>query len=267
VVLILLIAAVIYIERFVVPTVPPLFVVSPTPTRSPATFVLEAESLAESGKLAQSAEAYRQAIAIDPQEATYYFELARVQVFLGEYDEAVTSARNALLLEDSAMANGVLAWALVFQGPDSFIEARERAEKALSLDPNSPLVLSYYAEVLIDNNIESYETALLHAERAVQIDPNLMEAHRALGYVWERTGNYAEAESSYETALRINPNLSLLYISLGNMQFNQGEIEAATNLGRPANMPPKLCQLNLRAPGYMGILGECYLRTCSIRPL
>jgi hypothetical protein len=36
-VLILLIAAVVYIERFVVPTVPLLFVVSPTPTRSPAT--------------------------------------------------------------------------------------------------------------------------------------------------------------------------------------------------------------------------------------
>jgi tetratricopeptide (TPR) repeat protein len=254
--LILLIAAAIYIERFVVPTVPPLFVVSPTPTRSPATFVLEAESLAQSGKLAQAADAYRQAIAIDPQEAAYYIELARVQVLSGDYDEAVISARNALLLDpNSAMANGVLAWSLVFQGPDSFIEAREKAERALDLDPDSPLVLSYYAEVLIDNDLESYETALDHAQRAMQLDPNLMEAHRALGYVWERTGNYAEAQASYESALRINPNLSLLYLSLGNMHFNQGETEAAIDsyLNAISLAPTDVTPLRLLAQLYARI--------------
>lgn len=273
-VLILLIAAVVYIERFVVPTVPPLFVVSPTPTRSPATFVLEAESLADSGKLSQAAEAYRQAIAIDPQEADYYIELARVQIFSGNYDEAVISARNALLLDqNSAKANGVLGWTLVFQGTDSFIEARERVEEALRLDANSPLLLSYYAEVLIDTSIESYENALLHAQRAVQIDPNLMEAHRALGYVWERTGNYIEAQNSYETALRINPNLSMLYISLGNMQFNQEAIVAATDsYGTAISLAPTdvtplrlLAQLYARI-GEFGKASQYAAEAVSIEP-
>jgi hypothetical protein len=42
--LVALIGVGVYVERFLVPTVPPLFVPTATPTRSPATFALEAES-------------------------------------------------------------------------------------------------------------------------------------------------------------------------------------------------------------------------------
>ncbi len=42
----------------------------------------------------------------------------------------------------------------------------------------------------MDSSPENYKEALDAAQRAVQIDPNLMEAHRALGYVWERTATY-----------------------------------------------------------------------------
>ena len=55
--LLLLIATVIYVERVVVPQTPPLFVVTPIPTRSPATIILEADSLFQAGKLAQAEQA------------------------------------------------------------------------------------------------------------------------------------------------------------------------------------------------------------------
>ena len=233
--LLLLIATVIYVERVVVPQTPPLFVVTPIPTRNPATIILEADSLFQAGKLAQAEQAYHEAIAINPQEDDYYTELARIQVFAGRYEEAVTNASNALLLDpNSALANAVLGWALDFQSqsePESadILEALQKVEKAVELDPNSALVRAYYAEVLNDENVTAFQQAGEQAQLAVQLNPNLLEAQRAVGYVWERTGNYDLAFEAYQNALRINPNLALIHIAMGNMYFNNGDSQSAVD--------------------------------------
>ncbi len=233
--LLLLIATVIYVERVVVPQTPPLFVVTPIPTRNPATIILEADSLFQAGKLAQAEQAYHEAISINPQEDDYYTELARIQVFAGRYEDAVTNASNALLLDpNSALANAVLGWALDFQSqsePESadILEALQKVEKAVELDPNSALVRAYYAEVLIDENVTAFQQAGEQAQLAVQLNPNLLEAQRAVGYVWERTGNYDLAFEAYQNALRINPNLALIHIAMGNMYFNNGDSQSAVD--------------------------------------
>ncbi len=210
-----------------------------TPTRSPATYALEAESLFEAGKLSQAEEAYRAAIEIDPRNLIYHVNLARIQVFRGRFAEAEESASNAVLIDpNSALANAVYGWVLDFQAIHAEDEvsrlrilgqALERVEEALAADPTSPLVLSYYAEVLIDNDIARFQEARAAAEKAVQLDPGLMEAHRALGYVWESTGNYDRALDSYLAALRIHPNLPLLHIAVGNMYQALGDIDSAVD--------------------------------------
>jgi tetratricopeptide (TPR) repeat protein len=237
--LLILIAAAIYVERFVVPTIPTPFIPTPTPTRSPASFILEAETLFQAGKLAQAEEAYQKAIEVDPMEAVNFVNLARVQVFASKYTEAGESASNALLLApNSALANAVYGWVLDFQAidaPDSetrtnmLQKAFEKVSEAYTIDPNSALVQAFYAEVLIDYDIGRYEEAIDSAQAAVQLDPNLMEAHRAMGYVWESTGNYERAIDSYEAALRIHNNLPLLHIAVGNMYQALGDIELAVD--------------------------------------
>lgn len=264
--LLLLIGALLYLNSFILPEAPPLFVSTPVPTRSPASLVLEAESLFQAGKLAQAATSYRQAIAIDPQNPDYYIELARVQVFAGEYGEAVTNASNAVLLApNSALANAVLGWALDFQSfadPESAttLEALQRIEQAVELDPGSALARAYYAEIIIDEDLEAYDRAREQAEQAVRLDPNLLEAQRAMGYVWERTGNYALAFEAYSNALRINPNLAMLHVSIGNMHFVQGNVQeairsytTATTLA-PEDVVPN--QLIARAYAQVGEFGK-----------
>jgi tetratricopeptide (TPR) repeat protein len=230
--LLALIAGVVYVERVIVPTVPPLFVPTPTPTQSPALFVLEAQSLFQAGKLEQAQQAYYRAIEIDPQTADYYVELARTQVFAGNPDDAVQNARNALLLApDSALAHAVLAWGLDFQG--NLAEAELEIERALELDPDLALAHAYHAEILMDGG--QYEAALEAARRAVELAPDLLESRRALGYVWERTSNYAQAVEAYRSAVELNPNLGLLYISLGNMYLAEGESQTAIDNYLKAN--------------------------------
>ncbi len=223
--LVLLIAGAVYIERFLVPMVPPLFVPTPTPTRSPATFALEAESFFQAGKLGQAEESYRQAIEANPQDADLYVALARVLVFAEKWDDAETQARNALLINpDSPAAHAVLGWALDFQGEDRLVEAEAELKAALAADPNSPLAQAYFAEVLMDEYVQlnagDYRDAVAAAELAVRLDPNVVETHRALGYVLERTSNYAQALQEYQRALAINPNLAILHRAVGNMYMS-----------------------------------------------
>lgn len=238
-ILILLIAATIYFERVIVPTIPPPFVPTPVPTRSPASFVLEADSLFEAGKLAQAESAYYEAIEADPLDPEFYINLARIQVFSGKYIEAEESASNAVLIEpNSALANAVFGWVLDFQAFEEsdnarrnelLTEAVQRIERAIELDPNSALIQAYYAEVLVDYEIERYSDALQAAQLAVQMDPNLMEAHRALGYVWESTGTYDRALDAYQAALSIHNNLPILFISIGNMYQALDDVDNAVN--------------------------------------
>ena len=223
--LVALIVGAVYIERFLVPMVPPLFVPTPTPTRSPATFALEAESFFQAGKLGQAEDSYRRAIDSNPQDAELYVALARVLVFAEKWDEAETQARNALLINpDSPAAHAVLGWALDFQGDDRLVEAEAELKVALAADPNSALAQAYLAEVLMDEyiglNAGDYRDAVAAAELAVQLDPNIVETHRALGYVLERTSNYAQALQEYQRALTINPNLGILHRAVGNMYMS-----------------------------------------------
>jgi tetratricopeptide (TPR) repeat protein len=139
-----LIGGAVYVERILVPTVPPLFVPTATPTRSPATYALEADSFFQSGRLDQAAASYRLAIEANPQDPDLYVALARVLVFAGKADEAETEARNALLINpDLPAAHAVLGWALDFQGPDHLIEAEARS-RLLASDPDFALAHAFW---------------------------------------------------------------------------------------------------------------------------
>src|SRR5512143_614397 len=94
----LLIAAGLYLDRIVIPANPGYFAPSPTPTRPLEAYLTEAQSLFDDGKLSQSIDAYKQAIAVKPGDASIYVSLAQVQVFAGQYKDALASAENALLL-------------------------------------------------------------------------------------------------------------------------------------------------------------------------
>lgn len=252
-VLILLIAGAIYLERVIVPTVPPLFVPTATPTRSPAAILLEAESLYQAGKLAQAEAAYQEAIEVDPDKVNHYIQLAHLQALEGDLEAAETSARNALLVEpNSAQASAMLAWILDLKANETtdsqgrlelLDQAREQIDKALAQNPDQARVHAYHAEILIDEYLfageDTHRDALEAAQRAVSMDPSSLDAHRALAIVWESTGNYENALDSYQAALAINGNLSRLHLKLGDMYLAlQQTDEAVDRYIRASSLAP-----------------------------
>jgi TolB-like protein len=71
------------------------------------------------------------------------------------------------------------------------------------------------------------------AEKAIQLDPLLAEAHSALGIAYARNGQWGQAELSLRRAIQIDPNLSVAY---GNLTwfflYPLGRIEEAIREAR-----------------------------------
>ena len=219
-ILVILIGMGVYVDRVIVPTIPPPFVPSPTPTRSPESFVTEAEGFFKDGKLLQAMDLYKQAIRANPDDDIVYVALARVQIFAGLYDEAQASAEKALLLNSkNSQAHAMHAWALDFQG--EYLAAEAAIKRSLDLDPNNGIAHAIYAEILVDSitaGIGTYDNLAKAAEEsrvALSLAPDTIEAHRARGYILEATANYEEAIVEYKLAIGINENIPDLHLALG----------------------------------------------------
>jgi tetratricopeptide (TPR) repeat protein len=210
----LLIAAGLYMNRYVIPATSSPFEATATATRPPEAYLTEAEELFSQGKLNQAIVAYQQAIAVDPGNAAIYVSLAQVQVFAGDYDGAQASSEKALLLSPgNSMAHAVRAWVLDFQGNP--LEAEASIKRALELDPNNAPAHAFYAEILIDQGIGNALRAAEESKIAQELAPNSLISHRARGYVLEATANYEEAVREYQAAISINGNIPDLHLQLG----------------------------------------------------
>lgn len=221
-ILAVLVAAAVYINQVIVPVTPPLFIPTATPTRSPESFVTEAEALLKEGKISQAVGSFNNAIQSDPRNAANYIALARLQIYTGKYEEAITSAENALLISpNNAMAHALKGWALGFMG--DYLPAESSVKEAIKLDPNNAVPYAYLAEIIalqIQENqgqLGSLEKAIEASRTAETLAPNAMETRRARGFVLEITSNYEEAMAQYEAAVELEPNISDLHLSLGRI--------------------------------------------------
>lgn len=183
--LVVIIAVVVYFNQAVVPEIDPPFIPTVTPTENPETYINRAQELFKEGKLTQSIEAYREAILANPEDSSLYVSLARVQILAGQPEAALENSELALLRNpDNPLGHVMKAWALDFLG--DLIEAEVSIKRALSLAEKNPLAHAVYAEILIDS--ENYEEASAESILALELGPNLLETHRARGYVLYWTG-------------------------------------------------------------------------------
>jgi tetratricopeptide (TPR) repeat protein len=221
-----------YINQFVVPNTPGFSPPTPTPTRSPESFVNEAEAYFTGGKIHQAIQSYQQAVHADPHNKSNYVTLARLQIWAGQYEEALENAEFALIGNESySMGHAVRAWALNYLKEE--LSAEAAVKKALDLDPNNALAHAYYAEIL--TNQGSYPKAGEHSRTSLDLAPNLLEALRARGYVLYFTGNYQESIDFYRAALEMNKHIQDLYMYLGYNYKALREYDQAVDMFQQAD--------------------------------
>jgi tetratricopeptide (TPR) repeat protein len=99
-------------------------------------------------------------------------------------------------------------------------EALERLDRALEYDPafGDAYVLKSYVRLDVLPNLED---ALSAAKLAVQLVPKNPDAQYTLGMIYEKRGQYVEAERAMREALVANPNYTDVYFSLGILYADQ----------------------------------------------
>ncbi len=215
--------------------VKPLFLPTPTPTRTADSYAREGEAQFTAGDMGAAIAAYLEAVRINPNNAEAWAKLARIQTYSsallttdneqrGRLSEALESANRAVeLAPDDSTAHGIRAFVLDWnanptlidleQVQDYLLEAEQEAVRALQLDNTNTLALAFYAEILVDQ--QKWNQAEQYILQALERDPSLMDVHRVYAYVLESFGQYNQAIEEYDAAIAITPNLTFLHLRTG----------------------------------------------------
>lgn len=241
--------------------VQPLFLPTPTPTRTTNSFVVEGRTHFAAGDLDAAIAAFQKATEMDPNDASLYTELARIQTYSSallttdaeraeRLAEALTSIDQAkeLAPTDSqvlAVRSFVLDWnanpLLVDDdaSEDLLNEAESEAVMALQIDNRNTQALAYYAEVLVDQ--KKWNQAQQYISQAVERDPSLMDVHRIQAYTYETLGEYNLAIQEYQKAIDLMPNYTYLYIAVGRIYRHLKLYDQALeNFAKAANLNEQL---------------------------
>src|SRR5947209_5309840 len=134
-----------------------------------------------------------------------------------------------------------------FENSAKLKQSEQLYQRAVDLDPNFALALARYSQLeswmlrTHESTSEHREKARSLAVRALQLQPDLPEAHLALGFsYYYGDNNYDAALKEFEIAQRGLPNESEVYLAIGAIQRRQGKwTESTANLEKSASLNPK----------------------------
>lgn len=126
---------------------------------------------------------------------------------------------------------------------DDLSRAYEYFQQAVKLDPSYARGWSALAWVLVTRGEggegstfeQGYRDGRAAAERALQLDPGLAEAHAAIGrikrgYEWD----WAGADAAFQKALALEPQNSVVLLGASSLQASLGHFDEAVALNRRA---------------------------------
>ena len=130
---------------------------------------------------------------------------------------------------------------------DTSLKAEPLFEQAIKLDPNFAAAFAGLSmvESWVYHNSDPVpsrrEKARLNAEEALRLQPDLPEAHLALGFsYYYGDRDYERALAEFDIARRGLPNESQAYMAIGAIQRRQGKwAESNANLEKAATLDPK----------------------------
>jgi len=158
--------------------------------------------LADRGWFDEAKREFEKAIELDPESAHAYDNLGTVHVEKGDLDNAL-----AVYL------------------------------KALSSDPESPATHHYLASFLAAHGVE---LAVQHYRRAIELDPEMVDAHLNLGMALADGGQLEEALNEVEIAHKQDPEDEMVEHELASCLIDlQRYPEAITHLKRIIKMHPE----------------------------
>jgi tetratricopeptide (TPR) repeat protein len=179
--------------------------------------------LGKQSRHADAAEVWKQALAIDPDDAKANNNMGFVLANLGRMDEAIAHWRKALEADsDYAEVHKNIARALAGQG--RFDESIPHWRKTVELEPDDFEARYNFAVALLRQG--NAREAIEQYRGALALDANDAQTHNDLGVALLQQEQYDAAAPEFQRAIALAPRLAQAYFNLGSVHYL---------LGRPAD--------------------------------
>lgn len=176
-------------------------------------------------------------------------ELEDVFAVQDEIAENIVRALRVVLSEDEKRAiekprpENVLAYEYYLRGRQFFHQHREKGHqfarrmfaRAIDIDPSFVLAHAGMADcssmlyMYWDASEANLEQANAASQKALDLGPEVAEAHAARGLALTIRKRYEEAHREFDTAIRLDPNLFETYYFYARACFQQGKLEEAAH--------------------------------------
>ena len=113
--------------------------------------------------------------------------------------------------------------------------ARQMFRQALDVDPAFALAWAGYADcfsflmMYVDPKDSYCEEASNASVKALELNPDLAEAHASRGLAYLISEEFELAEAEFEKAIELNPRLFEAYYYYGRTRFHQGDLQMAAD--------------------------------------
>ncbi len=163
--------------------------------RSVISRVLYSLYLSREGNLEQAIEEMQQVLKIEPEQSIWYLELGRLTAKSG-----------------------------------NLFEAYSYYEQATSLDPDNSLVWKSLAQFCVTYDFDVSGKGLFSAREALKLSPLDADAHKVMGDVLFKQGDFASAERFWVRTLQLNPSHAEAFLALGQLYLQENRLGEAQKM-------------------------------------
>jgi len=192
--------------------------------RSSVLFNIQGAALKSLGQLDQSIEAYKRALAIEPDYANAHYNMGVTLQEQGKLEEAIKAYDKALAIKPD-YAQAYFNMGNVFKNQGKLEEAIEAYNKAQAIKPDYAEAYNNMGVALKDQG--KPEEAIEIYKKILSIKPDNAEAYNNMGIALQEKGKLEEAIEAYTKALSVKPDYAEAYINMGNTFRGQGTPEEA----------------------------------------
>ena len=161
--------------------------------------LLKAKGLSAMGRLDEAAEVLQTAVRDHPDSAAAHHYLAELRVMEGDFAGAVEPAKTAVRLDPQESAHHMtLVMAHIQTGETD--QALAAIEDWIDAAPDQPAPFLARASLLAEEHPDEAARSL---ERALELDPRSVQAHKLLGAALLARGRYEESAAALRDALEL----------------------------------------------------------------
>jgi tetratricopeptide (TPR) repeat protein len=164
--------------------------------------------------------------------ASTFVEKGWSHISLGDYDAAEAALRRALELSPGdPQAESLLGWAMMLN--EQYDDALMSFQRVLMREPANALARINVGYICLRKRI--FGEAIEHLSRAIRLDNDrkaTLYAHFYLGLVYLERDMFEDAQTFFQKALALGPNLIQAYYELGRAYWFNGQRDEALETWR-----------------------------------